>query len=650
MVITSYVIEKKDKILIRGCELLMKANELTLDLLMEKDILNNYNMMINSIDSWGILRKDLIQTLGVERAKRFLIRYGWNDGKNEAEMFKKAFVWDDDLEWLIAGSKMHALAGRVISYPEKFQVDMRAGKFNVSGYWIDSHEAEQHLTHFSPHSEPICYYLRGYASGYTSECMGKTIIFKEESCKGKLDSYCSYVGKTLEEWGDEIEDELALFEEADLTDELDQMYHRLEQQRNILKIASTLNRRLTESLIEGEDLERIAYIFTDVTTRPIIIEDRNFALLAKRCDMPGLSDEFSAITLKDDLMQKADKQIPVIKVLPNKTFNLISLPIYVNEEHFGYVTTISYSNKEKVIMNALERMAEMTALWIKRERIAIEAEEKLSGRFLEELLSGKKEEQQSLYERFIRIGYDLTKPHYVMYIEIEQKDIESDLNTENATKDVAMIKNSLVNYFNQDKKEFNQNYILFSMKANILQVIISKELLELKQMTIKHYTEGIFRLVPNQTHNIYVGVSDVTATIHDFSDVMNESKKAVELAKFQQKESTITYTSELGHMSLLLNARNPEQLNQYALDKLYPLIEYDENYDSSLLYTLYSYSQNEFNLHKTARNIHISISGMRYRIQKIEELLGKELTDSNFRFEIQLALYTLYTLGKIKSK
>src|SRR5690625_4471713 len=155
------------------------------------------------------------------------------------------------------------------------------------------------------------------------------------------------------------------------------------------------------------------------------------------------------------------------------------------------------------------------------------------------------------------------------------------------------------------------------MKENILQVIVAKELLELKKMSIENYADEIFRLVPNKTHNVYVGVSDVTAMIHDFSDVMNESKKAVELAKFQQKESTIAYTSELGHMSLLLNARNPEQLNQYALEKLLPLIEYDDNYDSSLLYTLYSYSQNEFNLNKTARNIHIYIIRMRYRIQNI---------------------------------
>lgn len=627
----------------------MRASDLTLELLIEKDILKKHNMMINSIDSWGILRRDLINALGVKRAKRFLVRYGWNDGKNEAKMFKEAFVWKDNIEWLIAGTKMHALSGRVISYPETFNVDMEKGEFEVNGYWIDSHEAEQHLTYFSPYSEPICYYLTGYASGYVSECMGKTVIFKEVTCKGKLDSHCSYQGKTLEAWGDEIEDELIYYEDTDLSDELDEMYRRLELQKDTLKIGSQLNRQLTNALLQEAGLDEFAKIYTEITTRPIVIEDNEFNRIAQHSEMPGLNGDFSAAQLKEKLEELVSERQPIIKELPNKTFDLITMPVFIGDELIGYITSIMYRKDEKPISNAMERMAQMTALWMKQERVTIEVEEKLSGNFLDALLTGTKEEKNAVYERFIRIGYDLTKPHYVLNLEIDGNHDDNEERNENNEQEISVIKNGLINFFTNDKKHYDPYAILFSIKKNTIKAVVAEHLLTMKKVTIEQYAEAIFALMKNDKYPVYIGVSTLTSNIDDFSKMMVEAEKAVELAKLQEKGSAITYTNELGHMSLLLNARDPEELKQYAFERLKPLIDYDRENESSLVYTLYNYSQNEFNLHKTARNIHISISGMRYRIQKIEELLDRDLTDSNLRFEIQLALYTLYMLGQIES-
>src|SRR5699024_10332495 len=122
-----------------------------------------------------------------------------------------------------------------------------------------------HLRYYPHALESICYYLVGYASGYTSECMGKTIIFKEITCKGKQDPYCTYQGKTLEEWGDEIEDELIYFEEADMSDEYDKMYREVEEKKEILRVGSSLNRELTNAMLEGKDLTEFVKIFCELT-------------------------------------------------------------------------------------------------------------------------------------------------------------------------------------------------------------------------------------------------------------------------------------------------------------------------------------------------------------------------------------------------
>ena len=66
--------------------------------------------------------------------------------------------------WLLAGSQITKLAD-VCSSPEQFNVDMEKGMFNVSGNWVDSYEAKQHLQHYPLYHERICYFI-GYGGGY----------------------------------------------------------------------------------------------------------------------------------------------------------------------------------------------------------------------------------------------------------------------------------------------------------------------------------------------------------------------------------------------------------------------------------------------------------------------------------------------------
>ena len=241
-------------------------------------------MVISSTDAWGVLRKDLIDTLGIQRAKRFLLRYGCHCGKYEARMLKDLVDWENDMDWLVAGSQMHQIGGRVLSYPEYFQVDMEKGTFDVSGHWVDSYEAKQHLQHYALYHEPICYYLIGYGGGYTSECMGKRVIFKETECVGKGDKQCRYVAKTVEEWGSEIDDDLINYEEQDIADELDIVYRRVERQSEILHVGTSITKNLTSALLQDKGMNDFAKILADDLSLPVFIQNQYFEDIAHYAD------------------------------------------------------------------------------------------------------------------------------------------------------------------------------------------------------------------------------------------------------------------------------------------------------------------------------------------------------------------------------
>src|SRR6185295_19663378 len=61
----------------------------------------------------GLLRRELIQTLGMTVARALLTRFGYAHGWRVAEMLRKGFPWDNEEEWRIAGARLHTIQGIV---------------------------------------------------------------------------------------------------------------------------------------------------------------------------------------------------------------------------------------------------------------------------------------------------------------------------------------------------------------------------------------------------------------------------------------------------------------------------------------------------------------------------------------------------------
>lgn len=600
-------------------------------------------LILASADAWGLLRKDLITALGVQRAKRFLMRYGYKCGEHEARILKDTIDWDSDVDWLVAGSKLHHLTGRAYSYPEHFQVDMEKGLFNVSGYWIDSYEARQHTHYFSLHKEPVCYYLVGYASGYTSACMGKQIIFKEQKCRGKGDSHCSYIGKAIEEWGDEVNEEIIFYEDNDMSGELDQMYRNMEMQKERLEIGFLLSRNLNKELLEGRGLTSFAKILGENIQSQVIIEDQQFREIASYGITPGMEKQLTAKHSWSDHQAVSSANNIVEAELPGQTFKLVTAPIVVKDQIYGFVTIALSKKVDSFYKDLLERVATVAALQIQNDRIAIETEQRLKGELLEQLLNSEKADVTEIHNRFSYLEYDLSVPHYVLHINMENKQDQKEKTLGN--DDELAIRNTLNNFY-QEQNKYGTNVLVLT-KWNSAQMIVSKTFINKEKCTIFQFAEKLLQKIDGVNRHICIGVSEKTEKINDFHRRAKEAKQAAELAKIRTDESRVLLASDLGHLSLLLYAREPDELKSFAEENLQPILDYDKARDAELLRTLFFYSQNEFNLHKTAREMSISISGMRYRLRKTEELLGIDLSNSNNRFKVQLSLQIFLLLGKI---
>jgi DNA-binding NtrC family response regulator len=213
----------------------MRARDLDLNELLQFDqnggILRFASERVLLLDAvaLGLLRRELIETLGVAGARAMLTRFGYAHGWRTADTLRSGLPWDSDDDWRQAGGRLHTLQGLVRVESPGPRPHQAGPKPIGDSIWHDSYEAEQHLLHLGPADEPVCWTLTGFASGYLSRAYDQEVYCIEERCRGKGDAYCRVVGRPLSEWGDAITPHLAYYQKACLDAALSQVTSELKR-------------------------------------------------------------------------------------------------------------------------------------------------------------------------------------------------------------------------------------------------------------------------------------------------------------------------------------------------------------------------------------------------------------------------------------
>ena len=79
-------------------------------------------------------------------------------------------------------------------------------------------------------------------------------------------------------------------------------------------------------------------------------------------------------------------------------------------------------------------------------------------------------------------------------------------------------------------------------------------------------------------------------------------------------------------------------LLEFASDQLQKLLNYDREHGTALLDTLQVYFAQDKHLKKTAKNCHIHLNALSYRLKRIQEVANLNLSDPEVCFNLQLAL------------
>jgi DNA-binding NtrC family response regulator len=185
--------------------------------------LHEQRVVILSAAAMGLMRKELVETLGANTARRLLLRFGFADGYHDAVNLRARSNWGHPLDGLRAGAILHTLEGIVRADVRRIDYDEVSGRFEEEVTWHDSYEAEQHVHHYGRSTAPVCWSLVGYTSGFVSACLGKEIYFRETACAGQGARHCAGIGRDAHGWGAEIDTIRADFQAATLGPEVERL-------------------------------------------------------------------------------------------------------------------------------------------------------------------------------------------------------------------------------------------------------------------------------------------------------------------------------------------------------------------------------------------------------------------------------------------
>ena len=95
---------------------------------------------------------------------------------------------------------------------------------------------------------------------------------------------------------------------------------------------------------------------------------------------------------------------------------------------------------------------------------------------------------------------------------------------------------------------------------------------------------------------------------------------------------------DLGTYQLLLSLQDPQALATFASSVLGPLDEYDEGHGGHLIPSLQAFLERNARWEAAAAELYVHRHTLRYRMRKVEELTGRDLTSARDRMELFLAL------------
>ncbi|WP_353649111.1 PucR family transcriptional regulator ligand-binding domain-containing protein [Nakamurella sp. A5-74] len=275
----------------------------------------------------------------------------------------------------------------------------------------------------------------------------------------------------------------------------------------------------------------------------------------------------------------------------------------------------------------LERAATVAALVVARELAVAAVETKYRGDFLRDVLSGRESETaaRSGAEGF---GWDLTGPLVVVVAGAANED---DQHRRRRAAQLAAAWTSRVRRMDPAAASAT-----FAMEAVAVLHAPDGTVPDVERMA--ELRTGL--AVPGLPFDGVLGVSRVVAGVAGLATAYAQAWEAVRVGRRLAGPGSVARFDDLGLYRLLSLVPDSAELRSFLVDTLGPLAHPEGDVENDeLRRTLQVLLDTNLNVAQTARRLHFHYNTLRYRIGKLERLIGPFTDDARLRADLTVALH-----------
>ncbi|MCI0397353.1 MAG: helix-turn-helix domain-containing protein [Chloroflexi bacterium] len=412
----------------------------------------------------------------------------------------------------------------------------------------------------------------------------------------------------------------------------------IDRQKQITERGMQLYRRLTEMSREGQGLEAMTEIMSQLTGKIVVVQDKRLEIQAMTIPPNSEVDEKSIRgvlgdyenlppVLRNRKAAARARQSHWQQLLPvnNKKMARLLSPIISGDRARGYLSLIG-SPDELDLLDTLtaEHGAAACALEMAKAKAVSEAKKALRGDFLEGLLAGSLPEKE--IERLAgRLDHNTSQPHAVMTFAWDGPEIPSLRRLE-----------TTVNWLLSSHNRPALTHIYSDDHVCVFQALEdSDEDMPTTRELAHRLREHLRAEYPRS--RLLGGLSGPAKTLAAWPETHRQAVQAMQVGKRLQLDQLVEFNS-LGIYQLLAQLDNLPALRRFCNQLIGPLARYDKQHRSGLVQTITAYFNHHGNISQTAEALFIHRNTLLYRLERIQELTGQDLNQADMRLALHLAL------------
>ena len=418
----------------------------------------------------------------------------------------------------------------------------------------------------------------------------------------------------------------------------------LREKTFLLQRAQDIHQRLIGLILEGRGLTSVATALRDLIHRPVAITDAWGTLLAAS----GFLDEVISSEVAAQLTHLAFQERLVSPVRLEKDHLWLQPLLSAHDTIEGFVLVYDFSGAlDALDWAAIEQTAVIATLDLVKQKAILETERRLKRDFIEDMLGGEYKSTAAILSRARSLGWDLQQKRVVMLVDLDRFEDYYLHHLKRGEDHFQRVKNHVMHIVMDAVRQQQPDSIVVDRSDSV--IVLPHFPKERTAAQARRDVQALAEAIRARAERVLQGIT-LSIAIGGFYDTIEglrrsyqEAKAALRVGHRMEQQHTIIWYDHISLYVLLDQFATHEHVREWFQQTLGPLVAYDRQNNSELVKTLETFFDARQSIQQAAQQLFIHPKTLRYRLRRIQEILG---TDP-FEGEKQLQYYLATKLAKL---